>query len=223
LIPLTKAETRRKAKLEEDLKPCLEAFGRCGAALEAIGGAQSLSDFLFAADTIRTIHAEKLYRPQTWAAWCKSVCGHDVRWVERNVKAAAVMAEIGSILPISQASVLLAAPEGTRAAVHQAATSGGETTAEELGQLTAKMLGADSSAEAVKIVQESAERIKKQKGCKIHAAPSDSERIGQIERLADRCRKIHAGIVDRADRADAALNSYLAIVRGDEEAERLAA
>jgi hypothetical protein len=43
-------------------------------------------------------------------------------------------------------------------------------------------------------------------------------RLKDIERLAARMKKIHAGLVDVADQADAALDAYLAIVRATGEA-----
>lgn len=172
---LTKAQLSRKASLEKALKPCLPAFGRVGAALAQIGGEASIADYLRGVEIIRAIHAEKLYRPQTWVQWCKTVTGYTSRNVESYLQAAPVMAEFGSFLRVSSAVILAKWPPELRAEV---ATADDVPTAAELDSLTAVMLGAATPEERRAIVRKSFEEFKAKNESKRAARQNGPDRIG---------------------------------------------
>jgi hypothetical protein len=167
-----------------------------------------LKTFFDVGHALAEIRERRLYRAthKTFEDYCREKWGFS-RQRGQQLIAAAEVTTIVDVRNEAQARVLAGAtPSAMRETV---ARAGEDTTARELEDLLKQ------------VQKEEEEALASGKQERPSPRPRDRrpgrDRVNQIESLAKRLRGLHAGLVDVADQADAALDGYLQVVRSSSE------
>lgn len=178
--------------------------------------AKGQSTFLATAQALAQIRDRRLYRQthKRFEAYCEERWG----FTGRRGRQLAQAAEFGTIVPLqneAQARALAKHPPEDRVSAWDRAAATGTPTAAKLESLLRK--DAQSQAEEIRKEEEEVLSVRKEPAEPTEPRSAARDRVNQVRALCGRLKRLHAGLTDVADAADAALDGYLAIVEGTTE------
>lgn len=206
-------------------------------------------DYIKVGRALEIINDKRLYRPKTFESYIQARFDHGKDWAYDRIKGAEVAANVGNsrYFPANlEQSLMLSAlsPDDQRKAWKQAVdTARQRITAAHVAKCVEQILGRPPDAapgevsiqamaafsalppegqlEVLRRSEEAATAKSRQQGPARQAGGSnESDCIREIAAKVDRLKKIHAGLTNVADEADAKLDEYLEVIS---RADRMAA
>lgn len=163
-----------------------------------------MDQFFAVGKALKEIHDAELYKPAygTWEGYCRGRWGFGRHRGYQLISAFVVSTNVNKAIPEGQARILAKQPPEVQRQALAQVSAAGKVTAAALEEMVSQI-----NAEEEERLRNAppAERPKRE-----DSRSSARARLDQIRGLCKRLKRLHAGLVDVADEADAILEAYLA-------------